>query len=143
MITQKKNIVSGVSSTLPSYFSDLDLDFAINPATNDLVILKNDLAIRRSVRNLVMLNFGEKQFQPKIGSNVRKILFEPMTPDVAGRLQTYIQQTLLNFEPRIQLQAVDVNQDNINDGYNVSIRFFLLNAETTLQTINMFLNRIR
>ena len=143
MITKKQSISSGVSSTKPTYFADLDLDFTLNPATNDVLILKNDLAIRRSVRNLVMLNFGEKQFRPKIGSNIRKILFEPLSPDVAGRLQTYIQQVLTNFEPRIRLQSVEVTTNSTGDGYNVSIRFFLLNTETTLQAISMFLERIR
>jgi hypothetical protein len=142
MITAKKSI-TGVYSSKPVYFSDLDLDFNLNPTTGDLVPLKNDLSIRRSVRNLVMLNFGEKQFQPKIGSNVRKILFEPLTPDVAGRLQSYIQQTLTNFEPRIQLQSVEVIPIYSEDGYNVTVSFFLLNTVSQLQTISLFLTRIR
>lgn len=127
----------------PTYFSDLDLDFTRNPATGDIVLLKNDLAIRRSVRNLIMLNFGEKPFHVEIGSSVRAELFNLISPDSAGRLRTQIAQCIQNFEPRVDLKEVYVDPNYSNDGYDIRIEFFLKNVETQVQNITLFLERIR
>jgi uncharacterized protein len=125
------------------YFTDLDLDLPINPGTGDIIILKNDLAIRRSVRNLVLLNFGEKQFNPSVGSSVRSKLFEPCSPETAGQIKTAIQLVIENFEPRVQLKSVGVFPSNDETGYNVNIEFYLKSAVSTLQQVSLFLQRIR
>lgn len=140
MITYKKN---PVTTSGPTFFSDLDLDLTKNPGTGDLLILKNDAAIRRSVRNLVLLNFSDKRFHPSVGSGIRSKLFELTSPETAGQIQTAIKTVLTNFEERIQLQDIIVTVSNDELGYDVFISFYLLNTLTTLQQISFFLSRIR
>ena len=127
----------------PMYFADLDLDLTLNPGSGDLALLKNDNAIRRSVRNLVLLNFNDKRFHPSVGSGVRAKLFSLASPDTGGQIQTAIETVIKNFEPRVQLQTVNVVQSPDETGYNVTITFYLLNSLTTLQTVSFFLSLVR
>ena len=84
-------------------YKDLDLDFIPHPVTKDLVSKINDEAVKRSIRNLVLLNTYEKPFHPEIGSDVRNLLFELATPLTAIRLKKAIEEVIENFEPRAQL----------------------------------------
>lgn len=125
------------------FFSDLDFNLTMNPGNKDLLILLNSQAISRAVQNLVLLNFGEKRFNPSVGSGVRGRLFDLATPDTAGQIQTAIETVISNFEPRVQLQSVIVTPTIDGDGYNVVITFFLRSALSTLQTVSFFLQRVR
>ena len=82
-------------------YKDLDLDFGRNLVTNDVNKLTDVEAVKRSVRNLINTSHFERPFHPEIGSNVRAMLFEPMTPLTALNLQRKVQEVLINFEPRI------------------------------------------
>ena len=126
---------------VPDY-SDLDLDFMMNPKTHQLIIKTGNEAIKRSVRNLVMTNFYDRPFQSYIGSDVRSLLFENATPFTAVLLQDAITLCLQNFEPRVKVKEVVVSEDIDNHGYNARIEYIVLNKELpVLQTI--FLERIR
>ena len=123
-------------------YSDLDLDFFINPSTNDVTRKVGDEAIKRAVRNLILTNYNERPFQSYIGSDVRKILFEPMTSFTAIQLQKAIKLCIENFEPRVKLQAVDVTTDNDNNGFNIRLQYIILNRDLPVTT-TIFLERIR
>jgi phage baseplate assembly protein W len=88
------------------------------------------------------LNYFEKPFNPSIGSNVRRLLFEPMDAGTGSLLQKEISLTINNYEPRVKLRNVYVQADEDNQGYNVTIEFFLINRIEPV-TLNLFLERLR
>ena len=125
----------------PDYV-DLDLDFFCHPTTKDVTKKVGAEAIKRSVRNIVFTNFYEKPFQSQIGSDVRGILFEPITPLSQIYLKDAIELAITKFEPRVQLQSVSVTGDIDNNGFNVRIEYIILNRQLPVVT-TMFLERIR
>lgn len=128
-------------------YADLDLDFLAHPNTGDVLKKKGTEAIRRSVRNLILTNFYERKFQHYIGSNAQKILFDNINPLTATFLKNAIIETIVNFEPRVQLyndenDGVLVQVAPDNNGYNVRISFIEINTGA-LAIITLFLERIR
>lgn len=126
---------------LPDY-TDLDLDFFANPTTKDIVKKVGEDAIKRSVRNLIFTSFYDRPFQPYIGSNIRKILFDNITPFTAILLKNAIVSVINNFEKRVSLQRVNVTEDADNNGYNVTLEYIILNRQAPVVT-SLFLERIR
>jgi phage baseplate assembly protein W len=125
----------------PTY-SDLDLDFIAHPTTGDIVIKKGEDAIKRSVRNLILTNFYDRPFRSFIGSNALKLLFENANAITATLLKDAIREVIENYEPRVKLTDIDLNFDYDNNGYNVTMRYIILNREQPV-IINLFLERIR
>ena len=125
----------------PTY-SDLDLDFIAHPTTGDIVIKKGEDAIKRSVRNLILTNFYDRPFRSFIGSNALKLLFENANAITATLLKDAIREVIENYEPRVKLTDIDLNFDYDNNGYNVTMRYIVLNREQPV-IINLFLERIR
>lgn len=123
-------------------YSDLDLDFVMNPTTGDVNIKNGAEAIKRSVRNLVFTNYYERKFQSQIGSDVSALLFENATPLTAVYLKDAISAVINNFESRVQLQEVTVVEDIDNYGYNVTISYLILNRNLPVVS-TLFLERIR
>jgi len=123
-------------------YSDLDLMFKIHAVRKDLVRSTNEQAIIRSVKNLVLTNHYERPFQAGVGSNVRKMLFEPITSMTANYLQKEIDQVIRTFEPRVSSLRVDVEALPDNNAMNVVIRFYITNS-TNLTRIDMLLERLR
>jgi phage baseplate assembly protein W len=123
-------------------YSDLDLDFMPHPTTKDVMKKTGIEAIKRSVRNLILTNFYDRPFQPYIGSNALKLLFDNATPITANFLNNAIRETITNFEPRVRLEDLRVNFDLDNNGYNVTLYIVILNRNEPA-VINLFLERIR
>ena len=124
-------------------YSDLDLFFTKKTSTSDVNILKDIQAVKRAVRNLVLLNFYEKPFNPEIGSNVRNMLFEPVSFSTAIVLESYVTDVIENFEPRVDLDQVLVNPYDDEQGYNIRIEFTVNNIEESTQTVEILLERLR
>ena len=124
-------------------FKDFNLNFTRHPVTGDIAKLTNISAVKASVKNLVQTNFYERPFHPEIGSDVRRALFEPMTPQVAARLGRNIEDVIVNFEPRAELISVIVNARIDRNAYEATIKFNVVNSETDEQTLNLFLERLR
>ena len=124
-------------------FKDLNLNFAPNLVTKDVSKLTDIEAIKRSVRNLVQLNHYEKPFHPEIGSGIRGLLFENMSPFVSNVLKRKIEDTITNFEPRVTLADVNVNSNFDTNQYEVTIEFYIDNAENELVDLSFNLERIR
>ena len=123
-------------------YTDLDLDFFANPNTGDLIKKVGEDAIKRSVRNLIFTNFYERPFRPYIGSNIRKLLFENITPFTAILLKNAIVSVINNFETRVSLQKVNVTENIDNNGYDVRLEYIILNRQAPVVT-SLFLERIR
>ena len=122
--------------------SDLDLNFTIHPVRKDINTHKNEYAIINSVKNLVLTNHYERPFQPEIGSNIRRLLFENVDTVTAAQIEREITETVENFEPRVQVSKVTAAADPDNNGYKVTLEFFVINNANPI-TINFFLERIR
>ena len=124
-------------------FKDLNLNFTKHPITGDIVRLRDVDAVKRSVRNLVQTNFYERPFHPEIGSNVRSVLFEPMSPITSNVLTRHIEDVIRNFEPRALLSGVSVVPDVDRNAYNVTVQFYVRNAPAELVDLTILLERIR
>ena len=123
-------------------YKDLDLNFGRNPITNDVNRLTDVEAVKRSVRNLINTNHYERPFHPEIGSDVRAMLFEPMTPLTALNLQRKVAEVLNNFEPRINLQQVLASPDLDRNSYALKILFYVVGTNQPVE-VETFLERLR
>ena len=123
-------------------FKDLDLNFNIHPVRKDINMHKNEYAIINSVKNLILTNFYERVFQPQLGSNIRRLLFENIDNLIAARIEKEIEETILNFEPRVQISNITAIPDADNNAYGITLEFFVINNANPV-TINFFLERIR
>ena len=124
-------------------YRDLDLFFTKKKESKDINVLTDILAVKRSVRNLVLLNHYEKPFHPEIGSGVRGILFEPISPISSYILSQKIEEVIENFEPRVKLVGVRAQPDLDRNAYEVTVEFYVLNAPTELAELTVLLERSR
>jgi|TARA_B100001094_G_C17751908_1_gene586229 phage baseplate assembly protein W len=131
------------SSRGAQLYSDLDLFFGKNNSDNDVNIIYDVQAIKRSIRNLVLTNQYDKPFHPEIYSGVRGMLFELMTPTTAVILARQVEDVIENFEPRARLVGVNVYPDLDNNSYTCTIEFYIVNALTELIDLTIALERIR
>ena len=127
---------------IPDLFSDFLTDFTPHPITKDLARTKNDIAIKRSVRNIVLTMLGERMFQPTVGSNIRKVLFEPNDELMSEEIKFQITNSLQKSEPRINVMQITVNRNDQTDTVNVGVYFMILNSQV-VQSVDLILRRIR
>ena len=123
-------------------FRDIDLDFARNPVTNDVNVVEDVIAVKRSVRNLVQTNFYERPFQPELGCGIRELLFENFTPMTKVFFEREIGEVFIDYVPRIQLQSVEVDDDQDGNRLVVDIYFYVIGVPGP-QVVETFLQRIR
>lgn len=123
-------------------YSDIDLMFKIHPVKKDLVLSTNEQAIIRSVKSLVLTNHYERPFRSEVGSNVRKMLFEPLTPLTANYVEREIYDVLKIYEPRITGLKVNVAVSSDESYLNAVIQFYI-NTQTNLTKIDLLLERLR
>ena len=123
-------------------YKDLNLDFQQNTATKDIQKMLDVEAVKRSVRNLINLNHYEKPFHPEIGSNLRGMLFEIISPQMTHFIGKQIELLIKNYEPRCRLVQVRNLPDLDRNGYFVSINFYVQNHPTPV-IVESFLERLR
>ena len=123
-------------------YKDLDLFFS-KKSNKDVNKVTDIEAVKRSVRNLVLLNSYEKPFHPEIAGDVRGLLFELMTPLTSAVIARKIQDVIENFEPRARLTGVNVVPDFDRNAYNVTVYFYVVNAPTELVEVTQLLERLR
>ena len=123
-------------------YKDLNLDFQKNTATNDIQKLTDIESVKRSVRNLIKLNHYEKPFHPEVGSNLRAMLFENITPQINHAISKQIDLLIKNYEPRCRLVQLNVQPDLDRNGYRASISFYVVNQPDRVE-VETFLERIR
>ena len=123
-------------------YKDLNLSFQQNTATKDIQKLTDVEAVKRSVRNLINTNHYEKPFHPEIGSNLRAMLFENITPQMTHVISKTITILLKNYEPRCRLVQVNSQPMFDRNGYAVQISFYVVNHPEPV-TVESFLERLR
>ena len=124
-------------------YSDLDLFFTKKLSNSDVNKLTDIQAVKRSIRNLVLLNTYEKPFHPEISSGIRGMLFELMTPITANILARKIEDVINNFEPRARLISVTAIPDLDRNAYEVAVQFYVVNTPTELVDISLMLETLR
>jgi len=123
-------------------YRDLDLFFS-KKSNKDVNKVTDIEAVKRSVRNLVLLNSYEKPFHPEIAGDVRGLLFELMTPLTSAVIARKIQDVIENFEPRARLTGVQAIPDFDRNLYEVTVYFYVVNAPTELVEVTQLLERLR
>ena len=126
----------------PTIFSDFITDFTPHPITGDIVRVTNTNAVKQSLKSLILTNLGERLFQPFVGSNISKALFEFNDTTTAQDIEFHIRQTITNNEPRVSIQMLTVNYDTTRDTVFITMTFFIIN-NLDLQTIDLFIKRVR
>ena len=131
------------SSRNARQYTDLDLFFGKKSSNSDVQELTDVKAVKRSIRNLVLLNHYEKPFHPEIASGIRNMLFELMTPITAQILARKIEDVINNYEPRARLVGVTAIPLLDKNAYEVSIEFYVVNTPTELVDLSIMLERLR
>ena len=124
-------------------FKDISLSFEPHPVTNDLPILKNESAIQRSVRNIVQTIPTEKFFNSLFGSDVYASLFEFVDFGTAATIQSQIEISLDNFEPRIENVEVEVIPQPDNNTFEVNVIYDIVGQEFPVQEYSFILESTR
>ena len=124
-------------------YTDLDLFFAKKSTSKAISKVTDIQAVKRSVRNLILTNHYEKPFHPEIGSGVRGVLFELMTPITAHVLTQQIELVIENFEPRAKIISVRAQPNLDRNEYECTIEFYVANTPTELVDLTVFLERLR
>ena len=124
-------------------FKDLSMTFQVNPINYDLIALKNETAIARSVRNLVLTYPGERFFNPNLGSGISRALFENIDPISASIIKDEIENTIKNYEPRVRLINIDVSPDYDGNTFNVTINYRIVGIDVLPQQLTFALQPTR
>jgi len=124
-------------------FKDISAAFQVNPINSDLIALKNENAIARSIRNLILTITGERPFQPSLGSNVSNLLFENLDYLTASSIKSQIENTINNFEPRVRLKKVNVKANENEHAFDVSINYFIVGIDVPQQELTFALQSTR
>ena len=124
-------------------FKDISMTFQRHPLTNDLIALKNEQAIARSLRNIVFTTPGEKFFNQNFGSRISKSLFENID-DISGSLIVdEIRQSITNYEPRVDLLDVKAEPNFDNNEFNVRIVYNIVGVDVPTQDLQFVLQQTR
>jgi len=124
-------------------FKDISMSFQVNPLTYDLIALYKWNAIARSLRNLVLTNRGERFFDNNLGSRVNALLFEPLNDITASSVRDEIENTINNYEPRVELISVDATPDYDNGEINIKIVYIIVGIEAQPQQLSFALQPTR
>ena len=133
---------TNASSRSTKLYRDIALSFETNAATKDVIVKKDVDAVKQSVKNLILTNHYERPFHPEIGSDVRALLFENMTPLTALNLERKVQEVLQNFEPRAKITSVIAEPIEDRNAYHLQISFYVVGIQTPV-VVETFLQRLR
>ena len=123
-------------------YKDIDISFRKNPSNNDIYILTDIDAVKRSVKTLILTDFNERLFNPQLGSAVYFSLFENFGPETSILLEKSIKDVISNYEPRARIIKVDVKENIQSHALTITVFFYVVNVEDIV-TININLERIR
>ena len=126
-----------------STFKDLSVVFKKHPVTDDLVTVKDKIAIAQSISNLLQTNTGERPFNPDLGSGIRELLFEQADWGTAAAISGRVRECLVKYEPRIKVLSVNSDPDYNTNGFDVSIEYEILGRDDGRIVADVFLERTR
>ena len=124
-------------------FKDLSITFKKHPVSDDLVVVKDKAAIIQSVTALLLTNKGERPFKPDLGCDIRRSLFEPLDYATAGLIRSQVVEVLGKYEPRINVENVNVIPDEESNGYEVELYFRIVGRDDEVVATEFFLERTR
>ena len=124
-------------------FKDLSVVFKKHPVTDDLVTVKDKVAIAQSISNLLQTNTGERPFNPDLGSGIRELLFEQADWGTAAIISGRVKECLIKFEPRIVVLSCNASPDFDNNGFDVEIEYEILGRDDGRIVADVFLERTR
>ena len=124
-------------------FKDISMTFQANPLNNDLIAIKNENAIARSVKNIVFTLPGEKYFNPNFGSKISKVLFENIDDITASVIVDEIKESIRNYEPRVELLDVEAIPNFDNNQFDVNIIYVIVGSEIPPQELQFALQPTR
>jgi len=124
-------------------FKDVSMTFQRHPLTSDILALKNESAIARSVRNIVFTVPGEKPFDEDFGSQISQALFENINDISANIIKSEIQSSLKRYEPRVNVREVEVNPNFDQNEFNVTIVYEIIGADVPPQELQFVLQSTR
>jgi phage baseplate assembly protein W len=124
-------------------FKDISMSFKVNPLTDDLIAIKNQTAIARSLRNLVLTSPGERFFNNNLGSRVNQLLFENMDDLTAASVKSEIENTIKNYEPRVKLLKTRVSPNPDSYEFEVIITYEIVGIEAQAQQLSFALQPTR
>ena len=120
-------------------FKDISASFQTNPLSNDLIALKNESSIARSVRNLVLTIQGERPFQPVLGTGVNNLLFDNMDKLTASAIRSELRTTIENYEPRVEINEIIVEPDFEGNAMHVTLQYFIIGMDVPEQELTFAL----
>lgn len=123
-------------------FSDIDMGFLAHPVSHDVSKKYDENSIKQSIRNLILTKNYERPFRSNIGSQIKALLFEPITPMLSAVMKRTIENTIDTYEPRVNLLDVSVLLSPDNNGIYVTIVFAIVNTSTPI-SVDLFLERTR
>ncbi len=124
-------------------FKDISFSFKRHPVTNDVTVLKNEDAIKKSVQNLVRTHVGERFFNELLGSSIENSLFELVGEDIGASLEEEIDTLIENFEPRVRTTKIDVNTEQDYNGLYITIKYNIVGLPFPTQTLEFLLQPSR
>ena len=124
-------------------FKDISMSFQVNPINSDIIGVKNDTAIARSIRNLVLTTPGERFFNEDLGSGVSQLLFDTVDDISAASIKDEIEETIIKYEPRVKLNDIRVEPDFDNHNFNVTIVYDVVGIDALTQQLNFALQPTR
>ena len=131
------------SQRISRAFKDISFSFDPHPITKDLPVIINERAITRSVRNLVETILTERPFNPDLGSNIRKMLFENVTIPTSIEIKDQIENSILAFEPRVSNLIVDVRPFPDDNTFEVDIKYDIRGLDVGTQIFSFLLEATR
>ena len=124
-------------------YKDLNLNFSANPVTGDVTTVTDVIAVKRSVRNLLLTNHYDRPFHPEIGSNIPSLLFENFGPITGNQISRSVEETIVNFEPRARVESVEAFPVPDTNTYDVRVYFYVENMPAELQEFQTLLESVR
>ena len=124
-------------------FKDINITFKKHPVTNDLVVSKDASAIKQAIVNLLLTNKGERPFNYDYGSDIRSYLFEPLDFGTAQQIQSNIEYSISNWEPRIDILELNVIPNFDDNGFDVELTYVIIGSDNPPTSVEFFLTRTR
>ena len=124
-------------------FKDISMSFEANPINNDIIGVKNDTAIARSIRNLIFTVPGERFFNENLGSKVSQVLFDTVDDISASTIRDEIEDTIIKYEPRVKIKDIRVKPDFDNYTFDVTIVYDIIGIDALTQQLNFALQPTR
>ena len=140
-VANKRSLSNEFLGKVSRSFKDLSFNFTKNPITNDIVVLKNEEAIKQSVKNLVLTKLGERLFRPELGTDSTSYLFELNKEIASNELLQQIENILVTYESRIKLQRIDIDIDDGLYSFDISIEYLIVGLSPEVQNLSFILVR--